>query len=144
MCFYLLLCVFLIHSFASFAQENMLGNQSQNEGIFAVPSVQKVEIDGVAQEWDLSGQIQSFGDFSIRNDYSVKTAVMWDKSNLYLFFEWRDPLPLNSQISGKETPDKGWRADAEQLRVKIGGDVFWLTFWSFGSFWFMGKQIFGI
>lgn len=131
MCFYLLLCVFLIHNFTSFAQENMLGNQSQNEGIFAVPSVQKVEIDGVAQEWDLSGQIQSFGDFSIRNDYSVKTAVMWDKSNLYLFFEWRDPLPLNSQISGKETPDKGWRADAEQLRVKIGDDVFWLTFWSY-------------
>ena len=126
-----MLCIALMHGHTGFSQENMIGNQSQNEGIFAVPATQRVEIDGTAQEWDLSGQIQSFGDFSIRNDYSIKTAAMWDKDNLYLFFEWRDPMPLNSQINGKETPDKGWKADAEQLRVKIGEDIFWLTFWSY-------------
>lgn len=130
-CFYFLLCAFLVHGFVVLAQENMLGNQSQNEGFYAVPSMDKVVVDGDAQEWDLSGQIQSFGDFSIRNDYSIKTAAMWDDRNLYLFFEWRDPQPLNSQINGKETPDKGWRADAEQLRIKAGDDVFWLTFWSY-------------
>lgn len=114
---YFLLCAFLVHGFAVLAQENMLGNQSQNEGFYAVPSIDNVKVDGDAEEWDLSGQIQSFGDFSIRNDYSIKTAAMWDDSNLYLFFEWRDPQPLNSQVNGKETPDKGWRADADRKSV---------------------------
>lgn len=125
------LSTFLVHCLTTSSQENMLGYQSQNEGIFAVPAVKEVIIDGDAKEWDLSGQIQSFGDYSIKDDYSVKTAVMWDVNNLYLFFEWRDPLPLNSKISGKERPDKGWMADAEQLRIKFGDDIFWLTFWSY-------------
>lgn len=128
---YFLLGTFSVHSSVLYSQENMLENQSQNEGIYAVPAVNDVIVDGKADEWDLSGQIQSFRDYSIKNDYSVKTAVMWDKENLYLFFEWRDPLPLNSKVNGTETPDKGWKADAEQLRVKFGDDIFWLTFWSY-------------
>ena len=74
MCFYLLLCVFLIHSFASFAQENMLGNQSQNEGIFAVPSVQKVEID-ISTTADKIGKWQgAFGSSTtVDPDYWTQT-----------------------------------------------------------------------
>ncbi|WP_148480447.1 hypothetical protein [Parabacteroides johnsonii] len=113
------------------AQENMLGNQTQNEGFFAVPAKGNILIDGDASDWDLSGQIQSFGDISIRESYSVKTAAMWDKDNLYLFYDWRDPQPLNSTVNGLETPDRGWRADAEQMRIKADGEVFWFTFWSY-------------
>jgi len=127
----LLLFVFFMESVMLSAQENMLGNQSQNEGFYAVPAKSEVKIDGDISDWDLSGQIQSFGDISIKETYSVKTAAMWDKENLYLLFDWRDPQPLNSQVNGKETPDRGWRADAEQLRIMANDEVFWLTFWSY-------------
>lgn len=127
----LVLFLFFIHDSLIFAQENMLGNQTQNEGFYAVPAHTDVKIDGDASDWDLSGQIQSFGDISIRETYSVKTAAMWDKDNLYLFYDWRDPMPLNSKVNGKETPDLGWRADAEQMRIMADGEIFWLTFWSY-------------
>ena len=66
--------------------ENMLGRQTQNEGFFAVPAKSPVKVDGTLDEWDLSGQIWSYADSSVRDSFSVKTAAMWDADNLYLSF----------------------------------------------------------
>lgn len=63
---------------------NMLGNQSQNTGMVAVPVTVPVVIDGKLDDWDLSGRIWSFADINLRDEYSVETAVMWDAEFLYL------------------------------------------------------------
>ena len=118
--------------------QNMLGRQTQNEGFSAVPApstgsgqARAVTIDGKLDEWDLSGQIWSYADTSVRDSFSVKTAAMWDKENLYLSFVWRDPLPLNSTIDPRFDPDRGWVADAVQLRVLAGKQPSWFTVWGF-------------
>ena len=74
------------------AAENMVGFQTQNEGFFAVPAKGEVKIDGDASDWDRSGEIQSYRDTSVKDTYSVRTSAMWNETNLYLLFVWRDPL----------------------------------------------------
>ncbi len=111
--------------------ENMLGRQTQNEGFFAVPAPATVTIDGDLAEWDLSGQIWSYADTSVRDTFSVKTAAMWDADNLYLSFVWRDPLPLNSVVNPEFDPSRGWVADAVQLRVIAGKQPSWFTLWGY-------------
>ena len=111
--------------------ENMMGRQTQNEGFLAVPAKGKVVIDGKLDDWDLSGQIWSYADTSVRDSFSVKTAAMWDRDALYLCFVWRDPMPLNSMIDPKFDPDRGWVADAVQLRVLAGTQPSWFTAWGF-------------
>ena len=101
--------------------ENMVGGQTQNEGFFAVPAKQAPAIDGDLSDWDVSGQIQSYRDTSVKGTYSVKTAAMWDADNLYLSFDWRDSTPLNSQVNPEQDPGRGWQADAEQLRPSRTG-----------------------
>jgi len=64
--------------------ENMIGRQSQNEGMAVVPAPASVKIDGDLSDWDWSGRIWVFVDKNIRNRYSVEAAAMWDAQNLYL------------------------------------------------------------
>ncbi len=124
-----------IFAIASNAEEalNMIGRQSQNEGMTAVPATKKVVIDGKLDEWDLSGQIRSFSELTLRDRFSVRSAAMWDAENLYLSFDWRDPFPLNSTIDPEVDAAYGWKADAIQLRVRAGGQVSWVTLWSQGA-----------
>ena len=115
------------------ADGNMYGNQAQNEGLFVVPKKAPVTVDGKIDpaEWDLSGQIWSFADWDSREIYSVKTAAMWDQEALYLSFDWRDPLPLNSTVDPKDDPGHGWTADAIQLRTAASDHIDWITLWGF-------------
>ena len=115
------------------AEGNMYGNQAQNEGLDVVPVKGAVKIDGVIDpaEWDLSGQIWSFADWDARDQFSVKTAAMYDKDYLYLSFDWRDPMPLNSTVDPKEDPSHGWQADAIQLRTFTDTMVSWFTMWGY-------------
>ena len=111
------------------AAENMVGFQTQNEGFSAVPAKGTVTIDGDPSEWDRSGEIQSYRDTSVKDTYSVRTAAMWDETNLYLLFTWRDPSPLGSKVNPEFDPGRGWVADAEQLRLLVGENAFWTTTW---------------
>jgi hypothetical protein len=129
--------------------QNMIGRQTQNEGFSAVPAPStgsllredatagtagqagKVTIDGKLDDWDLSGQIWSFADTSVRDSFSVKTAAMWDADHLYLSFLWRDPMPLNSIINPEFDPERGWVADAVQLRILADKQPSWITVWGF-------------
>jgi hypothetical protein len=113
--------------------ENMIGRQTQNEGVSAVPAKGTVKIDGKLDEWDLSGQIWSYADSSVRDTFSVKTAAMWDKDHLYLSFVWRDPMPLNSTVNPEFDASRGWVADAVQLRILAGKQPSWFTMWGFGK-----------
>jgi hypothetical protein len=111
--------------------QNMLGRQTQNEGFAAVPAPKPVNVDGKLDEWDLSGQIWSYADTSVRDSFSVKTAAMWDAEALYLSFLWRDPMPLNSTVDPQFDPERGWVADAVQLRILAGKQPSWFTVWGF-------------
>ncbi len=111
--------------------QNMIGRQTQNEGFSAVPTKGAVKVDGKLDEWDLSGQIWSYADTSVRDSFSVKTAAMWDADNLYLSFLWRDPMPLNSAVNPQFDPERGWVADAVQLRILADKQPSWFTLWGF-------------
>ena len=109
----------------------MLGRQTQNEGVTALPVKEPVRVDGKLDEWDLTGEIWSFADVEVRDNFSVRSAAMWDADNLYLSFRWRDPMPLNSSVDPDFDHRNGWRADAVQLRCQAGDQVSWITVWEF-------------
>jgi hypothetical protein len=56
---------------------------------------------------------------------------MWDAQNLYLSFQWRDPMPLNSMVDPAFDPGRGWVADAVQLRIVADKQPSWFTAWGF-------------
>lgn len=106
----------------------MIGQQSQNEGMVAVPAPGKVTIDGDLSDWDWSGRIWVFADASVRDHYSVEVAAMWDKDFLYLAAKWKDPTPMFSTIDPTINPKDGWKSDAWQMRVLTDHPI-WLTTW---------------
>ena len=118
-------------AFSALAAENMVGTQTQNEGMLAPRAPGKVTVDGDGGDWDFSGAIRSFRDISLRDTYSVKTSAMWDEENLYLFFDWRDPTPMDSRVNPKQDPSHGWQADSEQFRIYNGRDMYWVTCWNY-------------
>jgi sugar lactone lactonase YvrE len=116
------------------AGENMNGRQSQNEGIQVLPApAAGVKVDGDLSEWDWSGRIQVFAEYSLRDRFSAETAAMWDKDALYVAVKWRDNTPMNSTVDPKITPGDGWKADALQLRVNTSDQTSWMTTWFFSG-----------
>ncbi len=111
--------------------ENMLGRQSQNEGIDVLPAPKAVVIDGDLAEWDWSGRIWVFADAAVRDRYSVEAAAMWDKEYLYLAAKWKDPTPASSLVNPAHNPGDGWKADAWQLRIRTTDRTLWVTTWPF-------------
>lgn len=111
-------------------REHMLGNQSQNSGLQAVPAPKKVVIDGKLDEWDLSGRMASFAEISMRDQYSVETAAMWDKDTLYIGLHWRDKTPMFNMIDPEFDETDGWKGDALQMRV-VTDQVLWINAWYF-------------
>lgn len=95
---------------------NMVGNQSQNEGLWVLPAPGGVVIDGDLGEWDLSGRIWVFADKGVRDRYSVKISAMWDQNHLYLAARWQDPTPMISTVDPGINPENGWRSDCWQMR----------------------------
>lgn len=110
----------------------MLGQQSNNTGIRAVPAPGPVKIDGDLSDWDFSGRIWSFADMAIRDRYSAQTAAMWDQDYLYLAVKFTDPTPLHNTINPVFDPESGWRGDSLQLRLLTDWPQ-WLTMWHFGE-----------
>jgi len=112
------------------AGENMIGRQSQNEGIKVLPAKGKVAIDGNLKDWDFSGRIWAFADSNVRNRFSVEAAAMWDKDNLYLAAKWKDPTPMFSTVNPAFNPQEGWKSDSWQLRV-LTDQISHITTWYF-------------
>jgi hypothetical protein len=110
------------------AAQNMIGRQSQNEGMLVVPAPGKVAVDGDLKDWDWSGRIWVFADSAVRERFSVEAAAMWDKDNLYLAAKWKDPTPMFGLIDPAINPNEGWKEDAWQMRV-LTDHPLWLTAW---------------
>jgi sugar lactone lactonase YvrE len=110
------------------AGENMIGRQSQNEGMLVVPAPGKVTIDGKLDDWDWSGRIWIFADATVRSRHSVEVAAMWDPEYLYLAAKWKDPTPMFNLIDPAVNPDEGWKEDSWQMRVLTDWPL-WITTW---------------
>ncbi|HSI83786.1 MAG TPA: hypothetical protein VK970_08375 [Candidatus Methylacidiphilales bacterium] len=111
-------------------QTNVMGRQSQNEGLVVVPvpAGKKVTIDGDLSDWELSGRMQSFADWDLRDSHSVETAAMYDTDNFYISYKWRDPSPMLSAVNPDFNPSDGWRSDAVQMRLHTDRNL-WITVW---------------
>lgn len=112
------------------AAENMIGRQSQNEGLVVLPAPRKVAIDGKLDDWDWSGRIWIFADKAVRRRYSAEVAAMWDKAHLYLAARWRDPTPMFSTVDPDFNVNDGWKSDSWQLRILTDRPL-WITTWYF-------------
>jgi hypothetical protein len=113
--------------------ENMIGRQSQNEGILVLPKPGNVTIDGDLNDWDVSGRIWVFADKDVRGRFSVEASAMWDADNLYYAAKWKDPTPMYSMVDPEFNPNDGWKADSVQLRVSTSDRTSWLTTWHFAG-----------
>lgn len=112
--------------------ENMLGRQSQNEGLPVLPApAGGVAVDGDLQEWDWSSRIWCFADIGVRARYSAEVAAMWDAEALYLAAKWHDPTPMHSAVDPNHNPGDGWKSDAMQMRVRTADQTTWVTTWYF-------------
>jgi hypothetical protein len=88
-----------------------------NQRAFVVPAPGKVTIDGKLNDWDLSGQIQTYVVEASMEYQSAKTAFMYDKDAFYICSEVKDPSPLLNKADPAVNPDFGWDGDAFQLRL---------------------------
>ncbi len=111
------------------AGQNMIGRQSQNEGLPAAPAPGPVVVDGKLEDWDWSGRICSFADQGVRNRYAAETAAMWTPGALYLAIKRQDPTPLVNMVDPEFNLDDGWKGDSIQLRINTGDQTIWLTGW---------------
>ncbi len=121
---------------------NMRERRTRNEGFFAVPAPGPVKMDGYLDDWDLSGQIETFSEFSLKDMFSVKTAAMWDEDYLYLAFDWRDPYPLKNGYNPLQDRNHGWNADSVQLRLLVDNRPMWLTTWPYGGDKAVGDMVY--
>ena len=126
----MLLALALAAAPAGAAPSNMIGRQSQNEGLPVVPAPGKIVVDGKLDDWDFSGRIWVFADKAVRGRYSVEAAGMWDKKHLYLAAKWRDPTPAYSTVDPDFNVNDGWKSDSWQMRIRTDRPV-WLTTWYF-------------
>ena len=86
------------------AAQNMIGRQTNNTGFAAVPASRPVRVDGSLDEWDLSGQIESYADTSIKDTFSVRLHLLNGKGCKGLQTMWQKILK-SIGIHGVVFPD---------------------------------------
>ena len=122
----ILLCAYIVNLNSVFAAVNMIAISSQNEGIFAVPAPGPVEIDGDLSEWDLSGRIMVFNDFSLVDTFGAEISAMYDEDNYYLGITVKDPTPMVNLMDPVKESGWRWKGDCLQLRF-ITDQTSWVT-----------------
>jgi len=90
--------------------------ETENLNIRILPTPAKMEIDGKAADWDLSGGVFVCGDVEHQRDQlGVWVHAMYDADNLYVLARFLDETPLsNPGLAGADAP---WAGDSLQLRI---------------------------
>ena len=92
--------------------------QTNNHELRAIPARTPIVLDGLLDEWDLSGEILMCYDLATLLDtHSVRVAAMYDADYLYLSFRFKDRRPMINNVDPDTEHNRGWRADAVQLRI---------------------------
>ncbi len=102
------------------ANDNGRGLHKQ---LYAVPAPGKVVIDGKLDDWDLSGQIETYVVQATRATQSAKFAMMYDNEAIYLSADINDPSPMMNMRDPRTDPSQGWNADSCQFRMTIDPKV---------------------
>lgn len=83
----------LVMTVPVWSQINMIGRQSQNEGIWVLPASSPPVIDGDLSDWNTTGRIRCFADQLLSDQYAAQVTAMWDEQYLYYAVKWNDPTP---------------------------------------------------
>ena len=94
-----------------------LAQQTDPNTLRAVPAAKPVTIDGNLDEWDLSGRIEVYFAAELRERFSARIAVMYDRKGLYVGVDWTDQTPLGNVHDPAGDMARGWAGDALQLRI---------------------------
>ncbi len=98
------------------AQENGNGRHSR---MFAIPAPENVKIDGNLDEWDRSGELETYVMAATRNLQYGKMSVMYDKDALYIGGEVHKPILITNRHSPESNGDRAWDADSIQFRLTV-------------------------
>lgn len=85
--------------------------------LYVVPAHADVVIDGQLEDWDLSGQIETFVIEATRSTQSAKIATMYDDEAFYISGQIADPTPMMNKHDPNVNPKNAWNADAVQFRL---------------------------
>jgi hypothetical protein len=89
---------------------------TENYGLQVVPAPGKVEVDGLVDDWDLSGGVFTTSDIETQRDqYAVWTHAMYDKDYLYILARWNDQTPMNNP--NQTIAGSGFQGDSLQFRI---------------------------
>jgi hypothetical protein len=106
-------------AFTALTQIPVWATPTENTGIRVLPVPGAINIDGKANDWDLSGGIFASDDVENQRDaIAVWMHAMYDRDNLYLLARFRDETPLNNP--GQTIADYGFAGDSLQFRVITG------------------------
>lgn len=89
---------------------------SLNSVVQVLPAPGAVKIDGITDDWDLTGGVWSYNDPTVVQNYSVWTHLMWDRDGIYFLARYHDKSPLKNAAAGKDFATS-WRADCYQARI---------------------------
>jgi len=111
------LCSLLLTTYFLLVTAPAQSQQTNNHELRAIPAGTPVVLDGKLDEWDLSGEILMCYDLAMLLDtHSVRVAAMYDADSLYLSFRFKDRRPMVNKVDPDTEHNRGWRADAVQLR----------------------------
>jgi len=79
--------------------ETGIYNKARHQELHIVPAPSKIAIDGLLNDWDLTGQFASRCESPFDSFYYVRGAAMYDEQYLYLSAEVGDPFPMRSKVS---------------------------------------------
>jgi len=98
---------------------NLVATETENLGLRVLPTTRPVTIDGLVNDWDLSGGVFACGNVeSQRDQCAAWFHAMYDAQNLYVLTRWIDQTPLNNPGSLKGS--NGFNGDCLQFRVISG------------------------
>jgi hypothetical protein len=93
-----------------------VGQQTDNHELRVVPAHQPVTIDGMLDDWELSGEILLCHDVgTLLETKSARAAAMHADRGFYLSLRVKDPTPMQNPWDPVAQPFQGWRADNAQI-----------------------------
>lgn len=91
---------------------------TENLGIRALPAPGNVNVDGKADDWDLSGGVFACPDVEKQRDtLAVWIHLMYDETNLYVLARWKDETPMNHPGETTAKGVLGFAGDCLQIRL---------------------------
>ncbi len=93
-----------------------------NNVLRSVPAPAAVKLDSDLSSWDRSGAIVMADDI-VKPKHIVRVTSMYDKTSLYLAFEFKDPTPMINHVDPKESVGMSWCGDTVQLRFNTSPDM---------------------